>query len=162
MNKYILASVLAASLTSSYASAYSTVLKETTRGVVDSVDVEKNAVSIINYNTGEKSTVALQPSTQIKFGKDEYAGLSSLEVGHQIVIKKQTVMPMDRNIEGVIVSVNKEKFSARIRENDTKEVVEVFFNKDVKVSSLDESVAISANDFAGLRKGHTVKVGYSH
>lgn len=153
MKKLFATSALLLAFATPFAGAYSLVSSEVIKGVVESVDLQKREVVLVS-NAGFQRVVSFAPSAQIDINLDgePTSGLASLGIGREVRIERSIMTPTDETIEGVIVSVNSSKRTARLRRADGK-IVNVKFNEGLRVRTPQETLALG-----DLKRGHEVIV----
>lgn len=153
MKNLFAASALLLAFSAPLAGAYSLVSSEVIKGVVESVDLQKREVVVVS-NAGFQRVVSFAPDAQIDINLDGEAasGLAGLSVGREVRIERNILTPTDETIEGVIVSVNSSKRTAKVRQADGK-VVNVKFNEGVRVRTPRETLALG-----DLKRGYEVIV----
>ncbi len=153
MKNLFTASALLLAFAAPLASAYSLVSSEVIKGVVESVDLQKREVVVVS-NAGFQRVVSFAPDAQIDINLDgaSASGLASLNIGREVRIERNILTPTDETIEGVIVSVNTSKRTAKVRQADGK-IVKVKFNEGVRVRTPQETLALG-----DLKRGFEVVV----
>lgn len=138
-------------IASPFANAFTVVSTEVTKGTVTNVDATTNTISLEAKD--DTNSVALTDNARIILEGKNGASISDIKQGHKIKIKRRIVQNALRKIEGKVLSVDHESYTAKVRQTNTREVVEVRFSKNVKV--LGET-----NLFTDIAAGQHISLKY--
>src|SRR5690606_5085506 len=116
-------------------------------------DLHKREVVVVS-NAGFHRVVSFAQDAQIDINLDgePASSLASLNIGREVRIERNVMTPTDETIEGVIVSVNASKRTAKVRQANGK-IVNVKFNEGLVVRTPQETLALG-----DLKRGYEVIV----
>lgn len=155
MNKFLFALVsLFMFSISPVLNAFSLVTAEKTLGTVVSVNAKNNELIIQNDKSGELATFVFTDNVVVVVGDVKYSSLDLLEAGQKVAVKIRKKSRINTPIEGEVLRVNKSDYTARIREVNSGEILEVEFDEAVRVTGLIEG------GFNKLDKGQQIRLRY--
>ena len=155
MNKFLLVIVSTSIFSiSPILNAFSVITAEKTLGTVVSVNVENNELIIQDDKSGELNTFVFTDNVVVVVGDVKYSSLDLLEAGQKVAVKIRRKSRINAPIEGEVVRVNKSDYTAKIREVNSGEILELEFDETVQVTGLIEG------GFNKLDKGQQVRLRY--
>lgn len=155
MNKFliVLVSTFLISI-SPMLNAFSLISAEKTVGTIKSVNAENNELIVQEDKSGELHTFTFTDNVVVVVGDVKYSNLDLLEEGQKVAVKVRRKSPVSAPIEGEVLRVNKSNYTAKIREDNSGEILEVEFDETVQVTGLVEG------GFKKLDKGQQVRLQY--
>jgi hypothetical protein len=148
------ASLISLSLLATSANAYSVVTYKRVSGTLASVDTQNSTITLTTED-GISKTFPMDVDAKVVVKSGRAYSLAQLESGLPVVLKQRFLTPLDREVKGTIMSINKANHSLKIFDKTTNEMLEVKFDEKVEISG-DE-----VSSFKDLRVGHEFLARYS-